>query len=230
MFSNIPQIPPIPLSLMLATFCLSTVLLQAPGAAGEPPVKDAKAEEASPQQEYQALLERVKKSDASVDFKRMRWLQTQLDSYDPYGASREHPMAAFRAGEVAQAKMLAEGILAENYLHLESHLAAAAVADQRGDAAAAAHHKYVAQGVLDSILQSGDGKTLDTAFQVIALSEEYAVMRHFGLRITEQALVHGGGGHSYDLLKGEDPESGSIRDVYFNIDPIMSALAKKFSP
>lgn len=230
MASSTPQAPRSSISFALATFCLLTVFLaQAPGAAGQPSGKEPKAEGPSPQQEYQALLERVKKSDASVDFARMRWLRTQLDNYDPYGADREHPMAALRAGEAAQAKMLAESILAENYLDLESHFAAAAMAEERGDAAAAAHHRYVMQGILNSILKSGDGKTLDTAFVVISLSEEYAVMHHLGLRVAGQALLHGDGGHSFDLLHGEDPESGSMRDVYFNIDPIMNALSKQLS-
>lgn len=224
MFPNAPRIPRFAFSFALAALCLSTVL-----AAGEPPGKDAKAEATSPQQEYEALLERVKKSDASVDFARMRELLTRLDHYNPYDRNREQPMTAFRAGDLARARMLAEGILAGNYLDLEAHLAAAAMAEQRGDAAAAAHHGYVAQGVLDSILKSGDGKTLDTAFKVISLSEEYAVMRHFGLRVIEQALVHGKEGRSYDLLKGEDSGGGPVREIYFNIDPIMGFLSKMLS-
>ena len=53
-------------------------------------------------------------------------------------------------------------------------------------------------------------------------------MRHFGLRVTEQSLIHTGE-HSYDLLKGMDPQSQAQQEVYFNIDPIMGALDKKFS-
>jgi len=183
----------------------------------------------SPQQEFQALLARVKKSDSTVDFGRMRQLQTQLDSYDPYDSNVEdHPFTALDQGDVRRAKALAEAILAENYLQLEAHLAAAAVAEKSGDAAAAAHHRYVVQGVLDSILRSGDGKTPGTAFQVVAISEEYAVMRHLGLRVAEQLLIHSEG-HSFDLLRGIDPRRHTRQEVFFNIDPIMAALAKKFS-
>lgn len=220
MFSKALRIPPC--VLVAALLALPAIAVQT-----EPAVQQ-KAE-ASPQQEFQALLERVKKSDPAVDFGRMRQLQTQLDGYDPYGSHiEEHPSKVLSQGDLQRAKSLAEGILAENYLNLEAHIASAAVAEKKGDTAGAAHHRYVVQGVLDSIRQSGDGKTPETAFQVIALSEEYAVMGRFGLRVAEQSLIHIGE-HSYDLLKGMDPQSHAEYEVYFNIDPIMRALDKKFS-
>src|SRR5689334_21657625 len=69
------------------------------------------------QQEFQELLERVKNSDASVDFGRMRQLQPRLESYKPYGADPEdHPFAALSQGRDEQEKSLAEYILGMNYL------------------------------------------------------------------------------------------------------------------
>jgi hypothetical protein len=183
----------------------------------------------SPQQEFQALLERVKKSDSTVDFGRLRHLQTQLDGYDPYDSETEdHPFKALRQGDLPRAKELAETILARNYLDLESHTVAAAVAEKSGNAAEAAHHRYVVKGILDSILRSGDGQTPDTAYQVVSISEEYAIMGHLGLHVASQSLLHSEG-HSYDLLKGTAPQSQTAQDVYFNIDPIMAALDKKLS-
>ena len=185
----------------------------------------------SPQQEYQALLERVKKSDASVDFARMRQLQTRLDDYEPYGVDvDEHPFKVLAAGNVEKAQALAEQMLAASYLDLEAHTVAARIAEKRGDKAAAAHHQYVVQGVIDSILKSGDGKTTKTAYVVITVSEEYATMGHLGLQVAQQDLLHDDAGHSYDLLKGVNPETRATQEVYFNIDSIMAAANKMFSP
>lgn len=185
-----------------------------------------KEAEASPAQEFQALLDRVKKSDASVDFGRMRQLQTRLDDYEPYRSNLEdHPFKALDRGKVEQAQAIAEHNLAANYLDLEAHFALAVIADKKGDTAAAAHHWYVVQGVVDSILRSGDGKTPETAYGVVAISEEYATMQQLGLGVTGQALVNANG-HSYDVLTGEDRKSHAKREVYFNIDPILGSLAK----
>lgn len=184
----------------------------------------------TPEQEFQALLERVKKSDESVDFSRMRQLQTQLDSYEPYGVDvEESPFKVLAAGNVQRAQTLAEQVLAVSYLDLEAHTVAGRIAGQRGDKAAAAHHQYVVKGVIDSILKSGDGKTTGTAYVVIAVSEEYATMGHFGLKVAEQNLLKDDAGHSYDLLKGVNPETKATQEVYFNIDSIMGALDKKFA-
>ncbi|HEX5719038.1 MAG TPA: DUF4919 domain-containing protein [Thermoanaerobaculia bacterium] len=185
----------------------------------------------APQEEFQALLERVKKSDASVDFTRMRQLQTQLDDYEPYGLDvKENPLALVRDGKLERAQAVAQQVLAVSYLDLEAHTAAARVAEERGDKAAAAHHRYVVDGVLDSILKSGDGKTTGTAYVVITVSEEYATMGHLGLQVAEQSLLNDDAGHAYDLLKGVNPETKATQEVYFNIDSIMGAAAKMFSP
>lgn len=208
---------------------LITALLACPAIALQAGAKAAE-EARSPEREFQSLLERVKKSDPTVDFAAMRKLQTRLDSYKPYGADVEdRPFALVSAGKLDQAKSLAEHVLGLNYLDLEAHMAAATIAEKRGDATAAAHHHYVMNGVLDSIFQSGDGKSLETAFVVITLSEEYAVMSQLGLRVGSQALLNDDAGHSYDQLTGVNPKTQASQEVYFNIDALMGALAEELS-
>jgi hypothetical protein len=214
---------------VVVTLCLLTVLLAGPAAGQAPPAPEPqKPEVKSPQEEYKALLERVKTSDASVDFGRMRQLQTQLETYDPYKDPETDPFEVLKSGDFKKAKLVAGQILETNYLHVKAHIAAVHAADELGDAAAAAHHRYVVQGILDSILKSGDGKTLETAYKVISVDEEYALTRSQGLRVAEQSLVREGE-HSYDVLTVLDPETRATRDLYFNIDPVMQALDKKLS-
>ena len=205
---------------------LIVAVLLAPQVLAQP----APAPAPSPQQEFQALLERVKKSDASVDFARMRQLQTRLDDYKPYGADVEdHPLALLGGGNVEGAQLMAKQILAVSYLDMEAHTAAARIAEKRGDKAAAAHHQDVLQGIFDSILKSGDGKTPETAYVVIAISEEYALMAHLGFQVAGQSLLNDDAGHSYDLIQGINPETKATREVYFNIDAMMGALGEELS-
>lgn len=221
MSSNPVKLPPP--SVLLLALCLLAAFL-APRAV----LAQAAAPPPSPLEEYQALLAKMKKSDSTVDFSRLRSLRTQLDNYDPYGPDRdERPAKALAEGNLEAAKTLAEKTLAENDLDLEAHAIAAVLAEKRKDTAAAAYHRYAFQGILDSVLKSGDGNSPETAYKVIAVSEEYAVMKHLGLRVAMQDLVKIEG-HSYDLLEGTDAE-GRSRPVFFNIDPVMKALDKKFS-
>ena len=205
------------------------VLILAVLLAAQAIAQPAPAPAPTPEQEFKALLERVKKSDASVDFTRLRQLQTQLDSYKPYGVDvEEHPYRVLKAGDVKKAQALVEQILAESYLDMNAHNVAALIADQRGDKAAGEYHRYVLEGVVDSILGSGDGKTPETAYVVIAVSEEYATVGILGLEVVEQHLVRDESGHSYDVLEVVNPETKATQRVYFNIDSVMGALSKKF--
>ncbi len=72
-----------------------------------------------------------------------------------------------------------------------------------------------ARAILDSILDSGDGTSPETAYVVINIIEEYAVLDHFGLRISNQSLLNKDG-KVYDLIVGTD-DDGTERDFYFDI-------------
>lgn len=181
------------------------------------------------QAEYDALMAKVKNSDESVDFARLRQLATELDSYAAadHGPSRNNMFAALQRGDYKEAMKLAEKDLAANYLDVDAHIGAMAAAKGIGAASQEAHHRYVAKGIIDSILRSGDGKTPETAFKVIAINEEYATLRVLGLQVQGQALSHAGG-HNFDIMTAVDPETKSKREGYFNIDPIWAAESKNF--
>ena len=66
-------------------------------------------------------------------------------------------------------------------------------------------------GLMDSILDSGDGETKETAFVVISLPEEYSFLRSFGLAVKQQTLLD----NRIDALVVED-ESGRSTTVYFD--------------
>lgn len=74
-------------------------------------------------------------------------------------------------------------------------------------------HKRWFLGLTDSILASGDGKTPETPFITISISEEYATLARLGLTARSQALISGPS--MLDLITAED-ESGKTRSVYFN--------------
>jgi len=64
-------------------------------------------------------------------------------------------------------------------------------------------------GLLDSVLDSGDGRTADTAFVTISVREEYAVIRAFRLTPKSQSLVG-----NRDLFVVTD-ETGEELEIYF---------------
>lgn len=193
-----------------AFIVLSLLLLQAAGLA-------QKSQETVP---FDVLLERVKKEDAAVNFQELRLAFTETKQYDPYGGDRETRQAMFVAlngKQYDQALSSGEKILAANYLDINAHFAAYVANRELGHADKADYHKNIFQKLLKSISESGDGKTMETAFVVISTDEEYALFNFMGVRATAQALIEEKS-HHYDKMTVTDPESQQSAIYYFNID------------
>jgi uncharacterized protein DUF4919 len=180
--------------------------------------------------EIEELLAKVKKSDAAVDFTRLRTIASEFDSYvlDADSTSSSKMFAALRAGDEKGALEIAEKRLAQNYLDVDAQFVSMVASDKLGDRPGATHHRYVWKGIIDSILASGDGKTPKTAFKVIAVNEEYTLLHALGLEVQQQSLSHIDE-HSFDVLTVLDPKSKEQHEVYFNIDPIWAAETRLFS-
>ncbi len=82
--------------------------------------------------------------------------------------------------------------------------------------------------LVDSILDSGDGRDFASAFKVITVEEEYAVLRVLGLRVMGQALVTHDGSQ-FDQMQVKEPKSGKELVLYFNIDLPLNWLNRQFS-
>jgi hypothetical protein len=189
-------------------FCL--LLLQAAGQAQKPVEKVP----------YDVLLERVKKQDAAVNFQELRLAFTETKQYNPYGGDRETRNAMFVAlkdKQYDQALISSEKILAANYLDINAHFGAYVANRELGHADKADFHKNTFQKLLKSISDSGDGKTMATAFVVISTDEEYALFNFMGVRPTAQALIEEQS-HHYDKMTVTDPKDDQNAVYYFNID------------
>ena len=181
-------------------------------------------------QTYESLLERVKKSDPAMDFTALRYAYADNP---PKDAKKVEPEAsktmfsAYRSKDYGKAIEYAEKILNGSYVDINAHLVAAAAYKEKKNAEKERFHRYVAEGLIKSILNSGNGKSRETAFVVISTSEEYVILRVLGLMIGSQSL-ESADGHHYDRLDANDPNTNKTVTLYFNIDRPYGALEKLF--
>lgn len=98
------------------------------------------------------------------------------------------------------------------------HLLRAAAARRLGDLKTYVYHSYFSSGLMQSVMASGDGKTPQTAFKVIAVAEEYAILRDFGAELSSQSLVDG----PCDKMECKLP-GGKEATIYFNVTLAMEA-------
>lgn len=77
------------------------------------------------------------------------------------------------------------------------------------------------KGLVQSVLSSGDGNTPETAWRVISVGEEYAILRVLGLRLERQSLHEG----RIDRMDVVD-QDGQPRTVYFDPAPHFERLER----
>ena len=195
--------------------CLLLVLSALPSFAQSP----TPTPQATEKNSYQSLLEKVKKGDRTVDFTALRTAFYESPDYNPHT-----PMMTYRPlyGALAQknyaeAIKIAQSVLEKNFVEVNAHMVAQIAYQETGDAERAQFHKFVVEGLLNSIKSKGDGKSMETAFHVISINEEYGLLRSLGLRPIKQALMQDKG-HFFDALTVVDPQTNQQSMVYFNVD------------
>jgi len=170
---------------------------------------------------YDTLVERLKSNDKTVDFKELRLAYADspnMDKGPDTEAQKKAMMTALNSHDFAAALKNADVVLAADYVDMDAHYVEYIANRELKASDQAEFHKFVLQGLLKSITDSSDGKTPETAFQVIEVHEEYVLLHFMGVGLPEsQALLHKNG-HAYDEIKFKDPKSNEEVTLYFNVD------------
>ena len=207
----------LPDAFLMLLFVVISVCAQTPQATPKP----TEPETTKPAQKtrYDALLEKVKQKDASVNFTELRHAFYESANYNPYAPMMSYrPLnAAIAQKNYEQALKISEDVLAKNFVEINAHMAAQIAYQETGNAEKAEFHKFMVDGLLNSIKSSVDGKSKEKAFEVISVSEEYGLIRSLGLRPIKQALLDDKG-HHYDVITVIDPQTNQESQLFFNID------------
>lgn len=78
------------------------------------------------------------------------------------------------------------------------------------------HFRTISEGLLKSIVATGDGKTPKTAYKVISIPEEYMTLWYLGLR-SENQSVGKFDGITCDVFQVKNQKNGERSTVYFDI-------------
>ena len=169
--------------------------------------------------EYAKLLADLKAGNTNIDYARLRL--SYVDSPERKKAKDtsddEKAMSqALQSKDFAVALKHAEAVLDQAYVNMDAHFVAFVAERELGDPGKAEFHKTVFRGLIDSIRNSGDGKSPEKAWVIISVHEEYVVLRAMGLKPSGQSLMMDQG-HAYDVMKAKD-EDGKEETFYFNTD------------
>jgi hypothetical protein len=178
---------------------------------------------------YQVLLAEAKASAPNVDWGQLRLAFAERPSFRVFAqsAAKREMLKDANSGDCASALKTAKAVIEEAYIDADAHMVAAFCEDAAGDGAAAKLDRDIGAGLIKSI-ETGDGLSPASAFTVIDVDEEYALMRALGRRVGSQALVQQGG-HSYDALQTSD-DKGQRATYFFLVDRVLAAEAAALSP
>lgn len=176
---------------------------------------------------YRALVERLKNADWTVDLGDLREAYTETPDYRATMMGMYQQLwRPLSAGDFPAALKVAEAVLERNYVEVNAHMVAFFAHTQLGNPARAAFHRAVSDGLLRVIMAGGDGSTAGTAWKVIDISEEYAVMRALNVTMQSQALQMNPDGPKLDVLRVLDNRTKAERTLYFNVDRSMAAMTR----
>ncbi len=173
---------------------------------------------------YEEIL---KKNPSEINYFELRMAYTKTDYYNPYGGDNviNELSNLFDEGKFKEIIQKVPGLLMPNFVNIDFHMIVFSAAEQLKDNNLLSFHGFVANKLIDSILNSGDGKTPESAYVVINTSEEYTLLGVLGLKMKAQSLLKIEE-KNYDLLEAVDGEGNEIK-IYFNIDLPFKWLGSK---
>ena len=177
---------------------------------------------------YDDYVAQVKAGKLDIDYTAFRLAYAASPKYDPYGAVRSlmgQMKKAYVAGDCPAAMAHAKEVFEVNLVQIDAHMVTAVCQEKAGNEEEARRAHAMFMGLIKSVLKSGDGKSLETAFVVIAIDEEYSVMGDLSLTPVRQALVHHRGS-AFDRFETKKRDSGQQVTLYFNVDRPQAQLAR----
>jgi hypothetical protein len=82
-------------------------------------------------------------------------------------------------------------------------------------------HRDVALGLIQSIIATGDGRNLESAWTVFRVKEEYEIIKVLGCLVESQALKSNGD-RKFDVLVARKAQGGGVIRVHFDITELFA--------
>jgi hypothetical protein len=187
------------------------------------------------QADYAGLTKRATEGDKSVDFTALRSAYPYTDQWDPFGnktaALLDQAVAASRGKDCATALEKLGEVLKLDFTIDAAHALRSDCLADGGSGSASKIESGIADGLIHSLMNSGDGNTEGTAYVVMTEREEMDVLanRHLVLKV-RQTQVRGNNGHFYDEVQATSGRSGeNLQTVYFDVSSLVSGRRSRMA-
>jgi hypothetical protein len=212
---------------------LATIAAAMAATSGAAPAKADSSTYASLAAGLKASVDSTSSRTEYFNFYAIREAYADSPTYDPYGTLVElHRVEMLRAYQHRDLKVAiseADKVLDQNYADIGAHVVEEMAYSDLGDEVHARFHRMLAREFLLSILRTGDGKSPGTAFQIVSVPEEYAVLNAQQIQFDHQTYQTVAG-ENFDKVVGYDPAQARKVTIYFYVDRMMDWANRMFSP
>jgi len=179
---------------------------------------------------YRQLVERVNAGDFSVDFRALRIACARSNICEVRATPKELADMARAAKEQQQTDVveICERLISHGFINMEAHIACSQAYAALNRPDRVKFHMDTMTALFQSILTAGDGKTEDTAYEVISVREVYEVLAGKGLPQYGEGVVspphlYSAGSHKYSRWEVMDPKTQKKVVIFFNTDAVPQA-------
>jgi hypothetical protein len=172
---------------------------------------------------YLGMIEQSKAMSSDFDFAAVRTIYPRTRFFNPYGAMPKTDVPAlFKAAQTGNPTALKnlEVYKQINFPLIEMHSGYLNHYNALKNPAQAAYHDWATTGFIRALLKTGDGKSAETAYDVLNIGEEYMLARNAHIDVTGQRIENKDG-RVYDVLEGTNALSKKT-DIWFDITDIFA--------
>ncbi len=181
------------------------------------------------QDTFSDYIKKLEAGETNIDYQDFRFsflkseqftiAQSKLKEFDSLKRQMYVQMNAANHQEVIQ---ITKKLLSIDYTDMKAHKILRQTNKIIGDTANAAKYKAIQFGLMNSILQKGDGRSCETAWPVIQVEEEYFILEMVGAKLKGQTLVEDGGICDKMEFKAE----GKNKTYFFEVSKVFEGYKK----
>lgn len=181
------------------------------------------------QDTYSDYVKKLESGETNIDYQDFRFSFLKSEQFNlAQAASKEFDSlkremyVQMNAANHSEIIHITKQLLSIDYTDMKAHKILRQTYKIIGDTANAAKYKTIQFGLMNSILQKGDGRSCETAWPVIQVEEEYFILEMVGAKLKEQTLVQDGG----ICDKMDFKVDGKNKTYYFEVSKIFEGYKK----
>ena len=206
--------------------CLAAVVLSHPASAqtsspvAVPPYDD----------KYSKLVKQLEAGQTNINYREFR--ESFLESEQFRTANNQQPDLSrlrqtmhelMKKSKYAEVIDVAKKMLSIDYTDMEAHKILQQTYKILGDTANRNKYHDIEFGLLNSIVKRGDGKTCQTAWPVIQVTEEYFILNMIGAKVLKQSVDNTGG--LCDKMEVQTDRGKAV--YYFDVSKVFEGYNKR---